>query len=219
MKLQRSDDDAENALWVCSNAGAAQRHHPSEQNGGKRVRATPTPHTPTGLLAVDLPTKTSLAPEDPLKFSENIGYSKKHNCWQVCCLHEESVSLAHAFSFPNGPFSHWLNIPLKSPSLWDKLGVECEPVWCCSGSAGGCWSAVASPGHWSGAQRKMAQGHAGGVMVHWGEVSEQTRTARSRLLRLHYRGQHSHGMSGILGYKMWRIHMIWLQILVCLSHS
>lgn len=48
MELQHSDDDADIALWVCSNAGAAQRHFPSIQKGGKRKQATPTPLTPFG---------------------------------------------------------------------------------------------------------------------------------------------------------------------------
>lgn len=177
----------------------------------------PHPSLPLACWLWTSPPKTSLAPKDLLKFSENIGFSP-NNCWQVYCLHEESlVHWLLASYFQMAPLSHRLHIPLTSPSVWDKPAVECEPVWCCRCSAGGCWSAVALPGHWSGAQltmsglarRKVTQAALWCIEV---TVSEPTHTARSRLLRLHYRGHYLHGISGIPGYEMRHIHIIWLQI-------
>lgn len=148
LELQRSDDDADNALWVCSSAGAAQRYPPGDQKGGTRKHATPTPLTPFGLLVADLsPLTTSLAPKCS-QISDIIGF------WKSLTL-SCTISPFYLFSdtwlfigciFPNAPtsqFSHWL-IPQSPPSYSEilygcwvcaslVLQVFCQGLLVCSG--------------------------------------------------------------------------------------
>lgn len=209
LKLQRSDDDAENALWVCSSAGAAQRHHPSEWNGGKRVRAIPTPLTPFGLLVVDPPLNQPRSRRPPQKISDNIGFSKKKTIHFDECVYfmEKWSSIGYWLlisKHPLSPCSHRLHFPLKSPPLWDRSGGSSV-----SQSGAAWWMLVCSCLTWplkrraseeTGdlARRKVTQAALWCIEV---TVSAETRAARSRLLRLHYRGRYSHGMSGILGWE------------------
>lgn len=168
----------------------------------------PHPSLPLACWLWTSPLKTSLAPEDHPESQTKLALSKRLILTSKLSIYFGKLGpLAVGFLFPNTPCNHWLDRPFVSPWVWETSGVECEPVWCCRCSAVGCWSAVALPGHWSGAPARserpcQAQGHASGIMVHWGDVSKQTHTARSRLLRLHYRGHNSHGMSGILGCEM-----------------
>lgn len=102
------------------------------------------------------------------------------------------------------PCSHRLQFPLKSPPLWDRSGGSSV-----SQSGAAWWMLVCSCLTWplkrraseeTGdlARRKVTQAALWCIEV---TVSAETRAARSRLLRLHYRGRYSHGMSGILGWE------------------
>lgn len=157
LELQRSDDDAD-ALWVYSSAGAAQRYPPSDQNGGKRKHATPTPFIPFGLLVADLsPFRTSLAPNGP-QISESIGiwkntyfliYTKYFLLIQWCqlLLFIGCVQIALTLHSVTG----WS--PTSNSLRW-FMGAERVPVWCSRCSARGCWSAAVSSGHSASAAAK-----------------------------------------------------------------
>lgn len=81
----------------------------------------PHPSLPLACWLWTSPLKTSLAPKDPLKFSENIGFSK-NNFWQVCCLHEESmIHWLLTSHFQIAPLSHRLHTPwspIHSETNW-----------------------------------------------------------------------------------------------------
>lgn len=194
LKLQRSDDDdAENALWVCSSAGAAQRHHPSERNGGKRVRAIPTPLTPFGLLVVDPPhlKPASLLKTPPKKISDNIGFSKKNNSERNSEKQIDFVGKRSfiGFWFANAPplvATGYTSPPPTPPSplrqirgggrVWASLVLQ---MFCLVDVGLQLPHLAIEAARQRRNQRPcQAQGHAGGIMVHWGDgVGRGTRRA------------------------------------------
>lgn len=181
LELQRSDDDdADSALWVCSSAGAAQRYPPSNQKGGMRKRATPTPFIPFGLLVADLsPLTTSLAPKCS-KSQSSLDFTTISSAFFLLI---SVIERQEAFwSFKNALRLHCLMYPLPF-LVWNIfLDAECVPVWCCRFSARGCWSAAVAPGHSaSAAERRKplpaARSCEQRYMVHCGGGNRSTQRA------------------------------------------
>lgn len=208
LELQRSDDDADSALWVCSSAGAAQRYPPSNQKGGKRKHATPNPpQSPWPVGCGPLPTHNQPRSQVP----PNL----RHN-WllkTIFCLPSQMHSVAKYFigSFQNAlrlNVSHWLVLQSQQPlprlysemiSGWRACASLVLQVFCLGLLVCSCFTwpfSERSSEALTFARRKVTQAALHGALWWW---RQQTHTARWRLLRMHYRDHHLHELPSILG--------------------
>lgn len=214
LELQRSDDDADSALWVCSSAGAAQRYPPSNQKGGTRKHAIPTPHSLWPVGCGPLPTLNQPSSQMPPNLRRNwllnLAYLSSTLSYSMT-----NALLSNVFT---SQCSHWLlwslNSPQTPPFCSEKLGTECVPVWCCRCSARGCWSAAVSLGHSASAAAKYwplprarSRSFLWCIVVVMVAIDTHPR-ARMELLRMHYRDHHLHEVSSIPGCEISFPHRI-----------
>lgn len=127
LELQRSDDDADSALWVCSSAGAAQRYPPSNQKGGTRKHAIPTPHSlwPVGcgpLLTLNQPS-SQMPPNLRRNWLLNLAYLSSTLSYSMT-----NALLPNVFT---SQCSHWLLWSLNSPQTPPFLFWETR-YWVCA---------------------------------------------------------------------------------------
>lgn len=130
---------------------------PSKRMKWRQARASDS-HTPHSLWLVGCgpSTKPASLPKTPPKnLRQHRLFKKKQSILTSASTSwRNDLPLAIGFSFPNTP-SPPVATGCTSPS--SPLHSETDRggrVWASLALPGGCWSAVASPGHWSGAQAK-----------------------------------------------------------------